>query len=41
MNYTQKSFDQIKNDYDMKEYVKVTMWLNFHTENEVNTQWSE
>ena len=32
------SFDQIKNDYNMKDHVKITMWLNPLTENEVDTQ---
>ena len=31
------SFDQIENKHDMKVYIKITMWLNLHTENEANT----
>ena len=33
-NKYKQSFDQIKNDYDIKYYVKTTMWLNAHTEND-------
>ena len=30
------SIDHIKNNYDMKENVKIKMWLNLYTEKEVN-----
>ena len=37
INKYKQSFYQTKNDYDMKEHVKFTMWLNSHTENKVDT----
>ena len=34
---TKQSFEQIENDYDIKQYIKITMRLNSNTETEVNT----
>ena len=36
MEFNIQSFYQMKTGYDMKEHVKITVWLNAHTENEVN-----
>ena len=33
----QKTFRQIKNNYDIKESVKITMRLNSHKENKEDT----